>query len=265
MAAFKLGLTQADVESNVIQVLHTTTRCLSAMSNVTGGSVTSELAGLSVMHACEDLARRLLPFRASGQTWQQLIGAAGGAGVPLQATGFSYAPVAANAFNYNSYGAAAVEVEVDTLTGEFIMRQVDILQDAGTSLNPMIDVGQIEGGFMMGVGLNAFEEVGFDAVTGAPLNASTWTYKPPSAYDLPLKWNTSLLANAPNPLGVLSSKATGEPGVCLGIALAQALEQAVEAQLAQRTPGARYSCNKMPFGVREVQGACGVRVADMTL
>jgi len=265
VAAYKLGMSETELLKNV-QVLTTNTRCLSSNSNVTGGSVASELCGLSIMHACEQINQRLAPFRKSGMSFTQVAMAAANAGVHLTASGYTYAPAATSAFNYNSYGVAAVEAEMDCLTGEYQMTRVDLLFDAGKSLNPMIDVGQIEGGFIFGCGYHVFEDVNFDPQTGAPLSASTWEYKPASAYDTPLIWNTTLLPNAPNPLGVLSSKATGEPGVCLGSAFVQAIESCVEAQL-QQTKGstARFSVQTTPFSVMQAQLACNIQIGDMTV
>jgi xanthine dehydrogenase/oxidase len=217
------------------------------------------------MHACDQINMRVQPFRPPGTAWAAAIAAASGAGVDLQATGFTYAPpTGTEAFNYCSYGAACVETLVDTLTGESLIERVDLLFDAGKSLNPMIDVGQIEGGFLFGCGYEAFEDVTYEPTTGRPLNGTTWEYKPPSAYDLPGVWNTTLLGNAPNPLGVLGSKATGEPGVCLGSALVQSLEQAVEAQLQQTQGGAaRFAAQITPFTPVRVQQSSSIKVADM--
>jgi len=264
-AAYKLGMNETELLNNV-QVLTTNTRVLAAASNVTGGSVTSELCGLSVMHACEQINQRLAPFRKAGMTFTQVAQAASAAGVHLTATGYSYPPAVSSAFSYNSYGVAAVECEMDCLTGEYQMTRVDLLFDAGKSLNPMIDVGQIEGGFIFGCGYHVFEDVEFDPNTGAPTCATTWEYKPASAYDTPLVWNTTLLPNAPNPLGILSSKATGEPGVCMGSAFVQAIESCVEAQL-QQTKGssARFSVQTTPFSVMQAQLACGIQISDMTV
>ena len=87
--------------------------------------------------------------------------------------------------SYNSYSAAVQEVELDVLTGEIQLIRTDILFDAGISLNPAIDIGQIEGGFVMGLGLCLTEEVLYDA-NGKLLTHNTWEYKPETALDIPL-------------------------------------------------------------------------------
>lgn len=262
-AAFKLGLTKDDLPQ--IAVNETCTRSISAGSNVTGGSVTSELCSLSVMHACETLSRRLAPFRQKGQTWQQLIGAASQAGIELSASGFTNAPVnGSGIFNYNSNAAALTEVEIDVLTGQFEVRQVDILFDCGISLNPTIDIGQVEGGFIFGMGYYIVEDPSWDPTTGKPNQFSTWEYKPPCAYDVPLKFNTTLLKNAPNPLGVLGSKATGEPGVALATSVVQALESAITAARSANGLGEqRWVCRQTPLTVDRIQQACGTTIANL--
>ncbi|CUE58771.1 xanthine dehydrogenase oxidase-like, putative [Bodo saltans] len=265
VAALKFGMTLAEIGN--ISINETCTRSISAGSNVTGGSVTSELCSLAVMHACETLNRRLAPFRTKGQTWLQLITAAGAAGVELSSSGFTNAPVnGSGIFNYNSNGAALSEVEVDILTGQYQVRRVDIVFDCGVSLNPMIDVGQVEGGFLFGQGYYTQEDPSWDPATGQPMAGSTWEYKPPSAYDVPETFNIALLKNAPNPLGVLGSKATGEPGVALATSVVQALESAITAARSANGLGStRWLATSLPLTVNKIQQACGTTVTNLEL
>jgi xanthine dehydrogenase/oxidase len=265
VTAYKLGLTKADLP--LITVNETCTRSLSATGNVTGGSVTSELCALSVMHACETLMRRLAPFRTASQTWQQLIQTASGAGVELSATGWTNAPVnGSGIFNYCSNAASLSEVELDVLTGQYEIKRADIVFDAGISLNPTIDVGQVEGGFLFGVGYFMQEQGGWDAASGEPLAPATWEYKVPCAYDVPEVLNTTLLKNAPNPLGVLGAKAVGEPGVAMASSVGQALEDAITAaRVASGLGSSRWVCKKFPLTVTEIQTACGTAVSNFTL
>ena len=130
-------------------------------------------------------------------------------------------------FYYFAYGAAVVEVAIDTLTGEHRMLAVDILHDVGTSLNPAIDIGQIEGGFVQGAGWLTSEALVRDAhgrlVTHAPS-----TYKIPTAGDLPTRWRIDLLADSPNRSPTIHrSKAVGEPPLMLALAVYHALRDAV--------------------------------------
>jgi xanthine dehydrogenase/oxidase len=262
VVAMKLGCSM-----NMIKINETSTRCISGASNVTGGSVTSAMCSLSVMHACDTLLRRLQPLRNAHKEWAGLIGAASAAGVELTATGWSSAPVnASGIFNYNSTGAAVTEVMLDVLSGEFEVLQTDILYDCGKSLNPMIDVGQIEGGFLFGMGYFVLEEVLWAPTTGDATNASTWEYKIPSALDVPVTFNTTFLKNSPNPVGVLSSKASGEPGTCLASSVVSALEDAVTAARQALNPAApRWVCEATPLTVVSLQEACAVAVSDLVV
>ena len=126
------------------------------------------------------------------------------------------------------WGVALSEVEVDILTGEHHVVRADILEDAGLSTNPSVDIGQVEGAFIMGLGLWTSEEIKFDPVTGDLLTKNTWEYKPPAAKDIPQDFRVELLKNARNPNGVHSSKATGEPAILMSISILFALRNALD-------------------------------------
>jgi xanthine dehydrogenase/oxidase len=93
----------------------------------------------------------------------------------------------------------------------------------------LIDVGQAEGGFMMGLGFIMLEKTVYDPVTGKCLNNGTWDYKPPMIKDLPIDLRISFLENKPNPIGVLGSKAIGEPPLLLSNSILLAIKQAIAA------------------------------------
>jgi xanthine dehydrogenase large subunit len=132
-------------------------------------------------------------------------------------------------FYYFAYGAAVSEVEVDTLTGEYRLRRVDILHDAGVSLNPAIDLGQVEGGFVQGMGWLTTEELWWDDKGHLRTHAPS-TYKIPACGDIPAAFNVSLFKAGRNKEDVVyRSKAVGEPPLMLGIAVFQALRDAVAA------------------------------------
>lgn len=101
---------------------------------------------------------------------------------------------------------------VDVLTGEVLVERVDILMDLGTQLDAAVDVGQITGGFMIALGYLMNESLKVDS-SGTQLNAGTWEYKIPGAYDIPIVLNVSLLKDSPNPVGVLGSKGCAEPAM----------------------------------------------------
>ena len=130
-------------------------------------------------------------------------------------------------FFYFAYGAAVAEVAVDTLTGEYRMLRVDILHDVGRSLNPAIDIGQVEGGFLQGAGWLTSEELWWNARGELKTHAPS-TYKIPTARDWPLDARVHLLERSPNVEDTIyRSKAVGEPPLMLGIAVFHAIRDAV--------------------------------------
>ena len=97
-------------------------------------------------------------------------------------------------------------MEVDILTGEMYVVRADLLEDAGLSTSPIVDIGQVEGAFIMGLGLWTSEEIKHDPTTGQLLTMNTWEYKPPAAKDIPQDFRVSLKKNSRNPAGVVGSK-----------------------------------------------------------
>jgi len=131
-------------------------------------------------------------------------------------------------FFYFAYGAAVTEVAVDTLTGENRILRADILHDAGASLNPALDIGQIEGGYVQGAGWLTTEELVWDDKGRLRTHAPS-TYKIPAFSDRPGVFNVALW-DAPNPEATIyRSKAVGEPPFMLGISALMALSDAVAA------------------------------------
>jgi xanthine dehydrogenase/oxidase len=94
---------------------------------------------------------------------------------------------------------------VDILTGQHLVTRVDLIQDTGISLSPFIDIGQVEGALVMGLGYYTMERIVFN-YEGKILTNNTWTYYPPGAKDIPIDFRVKLPKNNPNPLGVLKSK-----------------------------------------------------------
>jgi xanthine dehydrogenase large subunit len=132
-------------------------------------------------------------------------------------------------FFYFSFGAAAVEVAIDTLTGENRVLRADLVQDCGASLNPAIDLGQIEGAFVQGQGWLTCEELWWDK-QGRLKTAGPSTYKIPGSRDAPAIFNVSMLDNAPSKEAtIFRSKAVGEPPLMLATAVWTALKDAIAA------------------------------------
>lgn len=130
-------------------------------------------------------------------------------------------------FYYYAFGAACSEVVIDTLTGEYRLLRTDILHDVGASLNPAIDIGQVEGGFVQGLGWLTMEELVWNDA-GKLLTAGPSTYKIPAVSDVPPDLRVRLVENRQNPEAtVFHSKAVGEPPFMLGISVWCALQDAV--------------------------------------
>jgi len=119
------------------------------------------------------------------------------------------------------------EVQIDTLTGETTLLRTDILHDVGRSINPAIDIGQIEGGFVQGAGWLTHEELGWDD-KGRLLTDGPATYKIPAIGDMPEQFNVALLQNSPNEAAtVFHSKAVGEPPLMLAMSVFAAIRDAI--------------------------------------
>ncbi len=131
-------------------------------------------------------------------------------------------------FHYFCFGAAVSEVEVDGETGEYRLLRVDLLADAGNSLSPMIDLGQVEGGFVQGVGWLTREDLRWDE-QGKLLTIGASTYKLPTLSDVPEVFNARLLDRAAEPGVIHGSKAVGEPPFMLALSVREALRAAVAA------------------------------------
>ncbi|XP_039276898.1 indole-3-acetaldehyde oxidase [Nilaparvata lugens] len=158
-------------------------------------------------------------------TWEEVVHAATIKHVDLHA---SCLYKSGDIPNYDVNAACVVEIEIDVLTGEKQIIRCDILEDAGKSLNPQVDIGQIEGAYVMGLGYYLTEQIVFDPDTGKLLTDRTWTYKPPGAKDIPIDFRITLLKNAGNPGGVFRSKATGEPAINLSVNATFAIRRALE-------------------------------------
>jgi len=131
-----------------------------------------------------------------------------------------------NPFFYFAYGMAVSEVEVDILTGYVKLKRTDIINDVGNSLHPEIDLGQVRGAFIQGLGWVTTEDIKYDA-KGKILNASPDTYKIPVLDDIPEVFNVELLDFIPNPGTIHGSKAVGEPPFMLALSVWMAIRDAL--------------------------------------
>ncbi|KAH9614387.1 hypothetical protein KSS87_007646 [Heliosperma pusillum] len=215
----------------------------------TAASASSDMYGAAVLDACEQIKARMEPItsKKSYSSFAALAYACYLERIDLSAHGFHATPDigfdwktgSGIPFRYFTYGAAFAEVEIDTLTGDFHTRDANIILDLGYSLNPAIDIGQIEGAFIQGLGWVALEELKWgDAAhkwipPGFLYTCGPGTYKIPSMNDVPLKFNVSLLKGAPNVKAIHSSKAVGEPPFFLASSVFFAIKDAIAAARAE--------------------------------
>ena len=222
----------------------------------TAASSGTDLNGMAALDACEKIKQRLVEFAAEtygvsadsvrfennqvnvGEQqfgWAEFVQQAYMARVSLSSNGFYSTPKIhydretgqGRPFLYYANGAACAEVVVDTLTGEYKTMRVDILHDVGQSLNPAVDIGQIEGGFVQGMGWLTTEELVYSD-EGRLLSNGPATYKIPAVSDAPPDFRVALLPQSPNrEATVFRSKAVGEPPLMLGMAVWSALRDAV--------------------------------------
>ena len=226
-------------------------------TSATAASSGADLNGMAVAAACATLRERLAAVAAPmlGTTPDQIDFAQGCAiqrgtrnrepfanvcsrayreRASLSATGYYRTPgihwdwstSSGRPFHYFACGAAVAEVEVDGYTGMSRVRRVDIVHDVGNSLNPGLDRGQIEGGFVQGMGWLTSEDLKWDA-KGRLLTHSASTYQIPAISDAPMEFNVTLLANATQPNTIHGSKAVGEPPLMLAFAVREALRDAI--------------------------------------
>ncbi|GFO33248.1 LOW QUALITY PROTEIN: xanthine dehydrogenase [Plakobranchus ocellatus] len=218
----------------------------------------------SAMMACEKLNTQLQPFREKlpKADWTTLVMAAldGNADLSAEATHHYNNP---QANLYATYMAGVVETEVDVLTGESQISRVDLLGDFGASINPTIDIGQIEGAFVMGLGAYLTEDIFYSKDTGKMLNDGTWEYKPPSTKDIPIDWRIHFLPDTPNPVGILSSKAAGEPPIGLAMAALLSIKKAVESVREDLTGEKLFLPVVAPFTVEKVFLGTGIQTSHL--
>ena len=179
----------------------------------------------------------LIKFRNKSLNFDKIIKEAYLNRISLSSSGFYSTPkinfnkktFTGRPFLYFCYGAAVSEVTVDTLTGENIIDRVDILHDAGKAINPALELGQIEGGFVQGQGWLTMEEVNWNS-NGQITTFSPSTYKIPAASDMPRKFNVEIFKQGKNKEKVVNkAKTTGEPPLMLAMSVFYAIKDAIAA------------------------------------
>ncbi|KAG0547256.1 hypothetical protein BDA96_01G064100 [Sorghum bicolor] len=198
----------------------------------TGGSTTSETSCEAVRQSCVALVERLKPIKenleakAGTVEWSALIAQASMASVNLSA--HAYWTPDPTFTSYLNYGAGISEVEIDVLTGATTILRSDLVYDCGQSLNPAVDLGQVEGAFIQGVGFFTNEDYATNS-DGLVIHDGTWTYKIPTVDTIPKQFNVELINSAHDQKRVLSSKASGEPPLLLASSVHCAMREAIRA------------------------------------
>lgn len=250
-----VAMRELGLPADAIRLMHTRTDKVPNTS-ATAASSGSDLNGMAVADACQQLRRRLSPLAvrlleasedklvyrdghvhsdAGSIPFQTLAAAAYSERIQLSAAGFYKTPDLdwdwsvgqGKPFHYFAFGAAVSEVELDGFTGMQQVRRVDILHDVGDSLNANIDRGQIEGAFVQGLGWLTSEELKWDE-EGRLLTHSASTYAIPSFSDAPQNFHVTLLKDATQDSTIHGSKAVGEPPFMLALSVREALRDALQ-------------------------------------
>jgi xanthine dehydrogenase/oxidase len=267
----------------------------------TGASTGTDLNGGAAWAACAQLRERLVGFCKTADPpiadwetqwqmkWPTIVKAANAARVQLASQALFKSPDLAlldsegqlkkpkpgdpepRIFYYFTYSAAASEVEIDVLTGEHSIVRADIVYDSGKTINAGLDYGQIEGGFVQGVGNVTSEEL-YHANDGRLLADGTWNYKIPCSKSIPIEFNVYLLdyipsSDAKTPLdtyGIRSAKSTGEPPLVLASSVFFAIKHAILAAR-QDAGSSDWFELESPATVERIQSACLVRPNDLVM
>ncbi len=252
----QIAATEMGVSLSKVKITATNTSKV-ANTSPTAASSGADLNGMATAIACREIVGRLKTFAAGHfevseeditlRDDQMLIGGKPKTSIKalaqlayehriqMSSSGFYKTPeivwdraqVKGHPFLYYAYGASCSEVVIDTLTGEMKVERVDVLHDVGTSLNPALDIGQIEGGFVQGMGWLTTEELWFDEAGHLKTHAPS-TYKIPTASDIPEIFNVALYESEGNPAPTIyRSKAVGEPPLMLPISVFCAINDAI--------------------------------------
>ena len=232
-------------------------------ASATSASSGADINGAAIMNATAQMRARLAPVAANmlgckdtevnfansmahgggksvewtavaKQAWMDRVGLSVAGFYMTPEIKYDFATLTGHAFYYYCYGASVSEVEIDTRTGEWWLKAVDIVHDAGKSINPAIDKGQIEGGYVQGMGWLTMEECIWDK-KGKFLTHGPSTYKIPVAGDIPEHFNVTLFDGSNLKPTPFNSKAVGEPPLMLALSTFFALRDAVSASANHQT------------------------------
>uniref|UniRef100_A0A0D3GPL5 aldehyde oxidase n=1 Tax=Oryza barthii TaxID=65489 RepID=A0A0D3GPL5_9ORYZ len=224
-----------------IRVLQSDTLNL-IQGGVTAGSTTSESSCAAALQACNMLVERLKPVLDRLQLQSGIV----------------------------SWDTLISQVEIDLLTGAITILRSDLIYDSGKSLNPAVDLGQIEGSFIQGIGFFIYEEHQTNS-DGLVISNSTWDYKIPSVDTIPKQFNVEVLNTGYHKNRVLSSKASGEPAVVLGASVHCAVREAIQAARIEFAGGSESTSSLLTFQLDVpapmtlVKELCGLDIVEKYL
>ncbi|CAE8724023.1 unnamed protein product [Polarella glacialis] len=268
-----------------------------------GGSAGAEILCHAAKWACEQLKERLVPveaelieeLKAAGvatkPSWEQVVRRANGpmptdtrtllsataqfkvpkwndvkrsADHPDPAVPYWNWDSASDTWQYHVTGVACSDVEVDVLTGDYTILRADVLVDAGHSLNPFIDLGQAEGGFVYGIGAYCREEILMDPTTGRNKCEGMWNYKPPTNKDVPQIFNVELAPGNKSSRTAYGSKGVGEAPLLLAYSVVSAMKKAILSSRLERGLSSDFTLDS-PATVDRVQKCMSVSLSDLNL
>jgi len=183
---------------------------------------------------------------------------------PLGGIWWQADPAPKDIWQYYITGVACSEVEVDVLSGNYVVLRSDLILDAGNSLNPLIDLGQAEGGFIFGMGMYCQEETLMDPKDGRNKSEGSWNYKPPNNKDAPRIFNVELFPGNRSSKTLYGSKGIGECPFLLAYSITSAVKKAILASRLERGLSSDFRLDS-PASVDRVQQAMEVRPSDLKL
>lgn len=215
------------------------------------------------MGACKELNARIQPVRDEmpDASWTEIVYECNARDISLTA---HYLQLGSDMGTHVVHGVACAEVEVDILTGNFIYRRVDILEDVGQSFSPLMDVGQVEGGFVMATGIWLWEQLIYSP-EGALLTNRTWNYAPAGPQDIPEDFRITFLKDSSNPELPLNAKIVGEPPCCMAVVVVFALRHALISARRYDTAINPWVALEAPFTVEKIFAAANNKIEDYKL
>ena len=278
----KMAQVAADAFNISIDLIHINNTDTSKVPNTSASaaSFSSDINGIAILDACNKIKKRLSSLLQDNKhkTWYEIITQAYNDRISLSATGYckidgiGYDFITGQGipFRYFTNGTAVSVVEIDCLTGDFTTLSTDIVMDLGTSLNPIIDIGQIEGAFIQGMGWCTLEEMVWGDKShpwikpGYLMSKGPGNYKLPAFNDTPLDFNIHLLRDRPNPVTLHSSKAVGEPPFFLAASVFFAIKNAIQAARAENNLYGYFQLNA-PATCERIRMACNDHITKLIL